>query len=429
MTKPTDPSAPTPDEPVRDPNKSFIRSYATFTTGNESPEVYHSWGALSALSSIMSRRVWVDMGFFTVYPNMYVMFVGNAGIKKSTAMNIAKSIVRAIRPPITIAPSSITREAMTQLMAEEGSPCKKIFKHEGVVKSYTHLSIFANELVTLLNAGGNASGMIETLTDIWDQDIFEVKTKNKGNDYIEQPFLTILGCLTTDTINNLFNNKIISSGFSRRCIFVHSDDFGTPVPRPVITAEQKQAWDDCVARANSLQAVSGQFSWEPSALDWWDTFYRANHERKTKEENSVMQRYLQSKPEYVIKIAMLTTLSETNDLVLTPEQLQLANAFLEQIEPSMTMIFDGSGRNELSPIASAIERTVVGSPQPIMRKKIYAMFFKDAQVEEIDKILTHLARVDKIRMFNLEKDNTTIQFVGSLAVVDALTKRPSEPTA
>lgn len=395
---------------------SFLKNYSKFTEGNESPTVYHTWAGLSALSSIISRRVWIDMGFFTVYPNMYILFVGKAGIKKSTAMNIARKLVRQIKT-IPISPPSITREAMTQMMSEEGSPCQKTFKHDGKLKTYTHLSIFCNELVTLLNAGGNATGMIETITDIWDQDLFEVKTKNRGTDYIQGPYITICGCITTETMNNLMNTKIISSGFSRRCLFVHSNDYGTPVPVPIITDDQKNAWDECVKRAKELQNIDGEFEWSADARKFWHDFYIKNHDRKAKEDNGVMQGFLQSKPEYVLKVAMLTTLSESDKLIITPEHLALADEFIRQIEPEMSLVFEGTGRNELSPIASAIERMIVDSPKAIPIKRIYATFYNDANTEEIDKILQHLARVDKIKTGTVTKGKTEIRIACSPKLV------------
>lgn len=398
---------------------SFLQNYALLTQGNESPQVYHQWAGLSAMSSLISRRVWVDQGVYTCYPNMYVMLVGSAGIKKSTAMNVARKLIREIRT-IPIAPPSITREALTLLMAEQDSPCKKSFKYNEKVHQYTHISLFANELVTLLNAGGNPMGMIETLTDIWDQDVFEVKTKNKGTDLIPGPFVTILGCLTTETMGNLMNTKIISSGFSRRCMFVYSNDYGTAVPRPKVTDEQVAAWDACVARGKELQQICGQFVWDPEAEIWWDAWYTKAHEIKAQETDGMRQRYLQSKPEYVIKVAMLVTLSSTNDLVLTAEALEVALAYIEAIEPNMTVAFEGTGRNELSPIASQVENMVNNSDKPIPVKVIYATFFKEANKEEMDKIIAHLQSADKIQVFSIPHGEIMVRFVASAAVTAAL---------
>lgn len=395
---------------------SFLTNYSTATSGNESPVVFHNWAGLSALSSLMSRRVWIDCGFFTVYPNMYVLLVGKPGIKKSTAMSVARRLIREIQT-IPIAPPSITKEAMTQLMAEDDSPCKKNFigrNPDGTEKltDYTHLSLFCNEFVTLLNSGGNASGMIELLTDIWDEDRFEVKTKNKGTDYIMGPFLTLLGCLTTETMSSLMNTKILQSGFNRRCVLVYSEDYGTPVAIPTVTVDQERAWNACIDQGKRLQKISGAFTWGEGAKDWWIPWYNSHHEKKKREENPILEGFYNSKPEYVLKIAMLTTLSETESLVLTPEHLALALSFIDQIEPEMTVAFDGTGRNELGQIASAIEKAIVASRDPMKVNKVHALFYNQADTDEINKILEHLHRVGKISRHNLTvKKGTVIPIV------------------
>ena len=138
-------------------------------------------------------------------------------------------------------------------------------------------------------------GMVEFLTDIWDEDVFEVKTKNRGTDHIMGPYVTLLGCLTTETMTNLMNTKIISSGFSRRCMFVYSADMGNPVPRPVVTPSQKAAWERCVKRAKELQTVHGQFEWGDGAAEFYDNWYCKNHDRKKTTDSQIEEGFLQSK--------------------------------------------------------------------------------------------------------------------------------------
>jgi hypothetical protein len=346
---------------------------------------------------------------------MYVMLVGSAGIKKSTAMSLARNLIRELKT-IPIAPPSITKEAMTEYMAEEDTPCLKNFKyhHNGkdILKSYTHLSIFANELVTLINSGGNAMGMIEFLTDIFDTDEeFEVRTKNRGTDTIKAPYITVLACLTTETLSNLMNTKIISSGFSRRCIFVYSNDYGNPVPRPIVTQEQADAWNRCVQRGKDIQKLSGQFTWEPEAEEFWDDWYVQCHKQKEREDSEIRSGFLQTKPNYVLKIAALLRVSDSDQLIITRESLELALAFITEIEPDMDIVFAGAGRNELSPIAKSIEAMVVSSAEPIMLNRIHATFFKEASTSEINDILEHLSESNKIKLLRVTKDRQVLKLV------------------
>lgn len=389
---------------------SFLKDYSLFASGNESPVVYHRWAALSAISSFIGRKVWMDMGVYTTYPNMYILLVGKAGIKKSTAMNIARNMARELNLPIS--PPSITKEALTQLMAEDDSPCQITVKGvtpEDPVIRFTQLSVFANEFVTLLNSGGNASGMIELFTDIWDQDAFEVKTKNKGTDTIVGPYITMLGCLTTEIMNNLANTKIISSGFSRRCVFVYSEDYGTPIAIPKITQEQKDAWVRCINRAKEIRLIRGAFVWGPGSEQWFTAWYNELHLAKQKETRKAIGDFLQTKPEYVIKLAMLIALSEGDELVLTVDKLELAVAFLDEVAPSMEIIFEGSGRNELAGIAEAIARLICNTPQGLPVKRIQKLYYDKVNTQELEEIMAHLIRTERIRLVALTHEGVTVQ--------------------
>lgn len=383
---------------------SFLRDYQEFATGNECPAIYHTWCGMSALSSLASRRFWVDQGFFTVYPNLYIILVGDPGIKKTTGMKLARKLIQQF-PHIPVAPASITKEAITQHMAEKGSPCQKVFSYEGHRKDYTHLTIFCNEIVSLLSAGGNPIGMIDFLTDIWDQDVFEVKTKNKGRDLVKGPFITILACMTPETTKNLLNQSIISGGFSRRCMFVMAHRNEKPVARPQLTKEQTDAWDRCIQRANEIQKMSGKFQWSPEAETFFDEWYDKNFWQTEQTDDIVMQGFYRSKGEYVLKIAMLVSLSEKNELILTKADIEAALHFIEQVEPEVSTVFAGTGRNEMAPIANAM-LLLVKEKGKMDVKRLYAAFYAQASMDEMNEVIRFLVNQKKVKLTE-EKDSNS----------------------
>lgn len=407
---------------------SFLDDYAIFTSGNESPTIFHNWSGLSVISSLASRKVWVDQGPFIVRPNMYVLLVGNPGVKKSTAMSMARKLIEETKL-LPVAPASITKEALTQFMGDPKSPCKQVFEHNGLPVNYTHLSIFANELVSLLEAGGNPTGMITFLTDVWDRDEIKLQTKNKGTDVIEKPFITILGCLTPETMQSLLYQKIISGGFSRRAIFVCSDRNNAPVPRPKLTDAQIQAWDRCLARAKEIIKLSGEFKWTDAGIAAHDEWYATNfYDCENAGGDVVFQGYLNSKPEYVLKIAMFTSLSENNDMIIDDWNIRAALHYLEQVEPGYRALFSGTGRNELARIGSMIEEFIKASPnKAVPTKVIYSRFTKDANMKELQDIITHAIKAARLEAFALAVRGQVHDFIGipgaRIAVETQLTSR------
>lgn len=398
---------------------SFLRDYTLYASGLESPSIYHTWCALSALGSFLSKKVWTDMNYFKVYPNMYILLVGNPGLKKSTAMNLAKALVRDTGER-HMSPAAITKEALMLLMGRDKSPCQFSYeKKPGEIVQVSHLSIFANELVNLLNAGGNPIGMIDLLTDIWDQDPYRNETKNKGIDEIKGPFVHLLGCMTPELIENMLFQRIISGGFTRRCIFVHAERNEKAVPIPFATPEMVEAWERAHQRAKELLNWKGEYLWSPEFKnDLWPQWYCNNFDRTESEPSLVMKGFLRSKPEYILKLMMLINASETDSLILKPASFYAAKAFLDDVEPAIPKIFENTGRNELSPITGAIFRRIESFGKIMKVKTIYAEFSRDASIPEIDQMLDVLVKTDKIKAGQVIMQGQPIKFVGLPAMID-----------
>ena len=104
---------------------TFLQNYAIVTDGNECPQLFHHWAGLSCLANFAGRRFFHRWGVAgNIYPHMYLLFVGDPGVKKSTAMNIAHGLVKKVGD-IEILPSSMTKEAICQWMGKKNSPCLK----------------------------------------------------------------------------------------------------------------------------------------------------------------------------------------------------------------------------------------------------------------------------------------------------------------
>lgn len=367
----------------------FLENYAKYAGGNEAPPQYHKWSAIATLSSFVSRRVWIDQGIFTIYPNMYIVLVGSPGGGKTTAMSIGKKMVRALE--IKLAATSITKEALTKMMAEE---CKQTIPYGEDFLEYYHLSVFATELTHFL--GNNAIGMIDFLTTIYDEDVYEVRTKNKGTDVLRGPYLTMLGCMTPDLTNSYLKQNIISGGFARRAIFVLAHSRGEPVPFPTITPEMATAWDACIEWGRELQDVVGQFVWLPETRQWYADWYRKLRKSVGDCDDPMTAGYYESKHIQLLKIGMLVALSDSLELKLTPQHLHTALKLLEEAEKNLSQVFEGTGRNEEATVAAKIIHHLEASKKPISLKRIYAQFYRDADRQELDRIIHHLTVTGRI---------------------------------
>ena len=81
-----------PRDGVR-PN-NFIDAYLAYTSHTESPVTFHRWSILGALSAWLGKRFYIRHGHSRINANMYVMLMGAAGTRKSTAIKVASKILK-----------------------------------------------------------------------------------------------------------------------------------------------------------------------------------------------------------------------------------------------------------------------------------------------------------------------------------------------
>jgi hypothetical protein len=383
----------------------FIHRYLQYSESNEAPQEYHRWAALSCLSHLIGPRVHTHMGgFLSFYPNLYIMLVGEPGTMKTTAMLQAKELLDHF-PKIAHSPASASKEAVVKLMADDESPCRGKFQWtDGKSVEYSQLALFASEIISLLNASGNPSGMIEFLTDVWDRSGRNYEQSFiKGKTIIKRPFVSILACLTPSTLQQLVNTKVVSTGMSRRCVF---DTFNGVITNPrsfiEVTEEQQKAWAWCIEHGKKLSNISGAFDWTPEAKAFYSAWYNSFKPTISSVKSEILRNFYMTKPEYVIKLSMLLSLAKsTPSLVHEVELFETALKLVTSVEQGAVDLFDSAGRNELAPVASWLEKFMKARPgqkftfSELLRESWSQI--KNGDRRELESILEHLGMSGKIR--------------------------------
>src|SRR5229473_1242395 len=96
--------------------QSWIDAFIDYTDNLESPLIYRRWAAITAIAAVLEQKVWADTGS-TLYPNLYIFLIGNAGIGKTRAISAAAKILREIEDH-HFAPTSMTMASMVDCLVE-----------------------------------------------------------------------------------------------------------------------------------------------------------------------------------------------------------------------------------------------------------------------------------------------------------------------
>lgn len=385
---------------------SFLQDYKICTDNNEAPATYHLFAGLVAISSLVSGKVWLDMGLFAIRPNLYVILTGPPGIKKTTAMVIAKQLLREVGP--NIAPMTAecqSKEDLTQMMASKARVCQlkpgqvpKRFSPIDEERSkyvYCPISSFVTEFSQFVGTS-SAAHMLDFLTTIYDEHEYTASTKNKGTDKMPMPYFCLLGCTVPDWLTNRLKDDVISGGFSRRAIFVYESEPRGRFAFPVVTPEMSEAWERVVAQAKRIATIKGPYTWGPGSREYYEQWYN----NLVKPTDPLLDGWFNSVQIQMLKIAMLISASEwdgTSQHSIEITHMQMSIELLRIVEINIPKVFKGIGRNELYGISNKIIELLSNSPnQQLPERFIKRELFREANIDEITKILTHLLAIRRI---------------------------------
>lgn len=379
---------------------NFLDHYLKWAAINESPFEYHVFSCFSLMSQIVGRRVYTDMIRFKIYPNMYCILTGPPGVAKSTAMDASRDFMRDFFPKMPMCPASITKEAIVQLMADKKGPAIQSYLDEhGKMQSFSQLAVFADEIISLLTCGGNPTGMIDFMTELFGCKSYRETTKNKGDNEIVNPYLSILACCTIETLKQLVQTRVVSGGMSRRCLFIVKHRGEKAVPWLECTPEMVEHQQICARMAQRLTTLSGPFGWDSDAKEIYTKWYEKNYEQANAATSSVLQHFLKTKPSYVIKFSMLLSLGQEDpQLRHTASNFERALSLITSVENGAQQLFDSQGRNELAAIADEVERFILDRGEVTLdeMKKRFWREFKNGDLSELQRIIEHLETVGRV---------------------------------
>ena len=213
----------------------WISAYLKYVENTEPPISYHTWTAVSMIAGALQRKVYLNWGHDTIYPNMYIVLIGPSGrARKGTAMNIGKDILKDIG--ISMTSESITREALIRDMKDAVTNFPDATT--GKVRFHCSLTALSEELSVFL--GQNDIKFLADLTDWYDsRDSWTYRTKGSGTDKIQGVCFNILGATAPDWLQSILPQEAVGGGFTSRIIFVveetkagiHMDQ---PTNRPIL---------------------------------------------------------------------------------------------------------------------------------------------------------------------------------------------------
>lgn len=373
---------------------NWLAAYNQWTLPrSEAPASMVLWAGLFTLSSALKRKVCIPkslMGSYEIYPNLYVIFVAPPGVaRKSTTAGYAEELLINLteylsEESINFAATSSSVSKLIDVLSrtEDGS-----------------LTVLSSEFSSFI--GTSKESMYEFLTDIYDgKRKFEYATRSHNLELTEKPVVNLLAATTPSWISRQPPEHFIGGGFASRVLFIFAK----------MRRQFKLYFDDIDYRqvniigemlANDLAYISenckGEFRHEnKETKEMIENWYR-EHAKSITVSDPVLTGYLERKHVHIHKVAMLLSIAERDDLIITQAHFEAAKLLLNEVETKLPRALSSVSNNTIGRYMYEVQDFIYEKEQ-VTKKQIRARFARDLRAEEIAEVLLTLETLGKVSM-------------------------------
>ena len=364
----------------------WLQAYLQYTSGQESPPKFHFFAGLSVLSGAIRRHVYLDRGYYVLYPNIYVVLVaGSAICRKSTACNIAVDLLRSLTTK-----HIFHGQASTQGLLDFMTTIKDHYCQGALVRDMSPF-VYSDELYVLLSGQDYTKDIVKILTDFYGgKDTWDYKLK-KSVVPIKNCSPTIFAASTPVWLGKAIPSELVAAGLTGRMFFVY-EDRGKRIAHPKPPSDKLKAalQHDLLHIAN----LRGEFIWEDEAKDAFTTWYEALN---MDYDQDVLAPYYARKPDHALKLAMLFAVNEADDLHISLRHWKRSLQVLEEIEKYARLAYQYMGTTEAA-LAGEVMSTLKSLHGVDTRANVFRRVgLKYKNVKQFNEVLESLILQKKIK--------------------------------
>lgn len=379
----------------------LITSYLEYTSNTEPPAIFHRWSILTCVAAYLSRDIHINHGHFTIYPNLYTLLIGSAGSRKSSAINIAKGLLKQSGYS-NFSPTKTTKEKFFIDMAEHSAGGVEDFLEQSIfgnkeddTNSVSEMFIVAGEFNTFF--GNNILDFVTDLGELWDYNgRFESKVKNSKSVQIMNPTINILGGNTPTGFSAAFPIEILGQGFFSRTLMIYGERTREKItwpepPDPKHTEELLITLSAIKAQAiqSGLITISGE------AKEILNTIYM----RWNDLDDARFESYSNRRFTHLLKLCMIITAIRLSSII-SAEDVIYANTILSYAEHFMPKALGEFGKAKHADVAHKILQVLESTNDPLGSVDLWKYVHTDLdKPSDLSTILENLVRAEKIQVF------------------------------
>lgn len=387
--------------------KDWLASYLKLTSTLEAKESLHLWTGLTLISAASRRKVYLDLEHGTIFPNMYVIIVAeSAKARKSVAMDFGRDLLLDAIPDIRIMRDSMTSQGLIKSLNHK----VQVIKGDTITEELrSDVAIFADEVANLFSYERTRSAqMVIFLTRTYGcPAIYDHTTVRDSTVRLHNLYPVLLG--GTDPRNLKVLPEDAVGGLTGRLIWLIESGRRTNNPgwkrdeKAVLARQLLREY--LIHDLHHISALNGEMHASPDAMDLYDSWYEDLSKRNSRDPDT--DAYYHRCHTTALRVAMLLSLSEGDDLIITVRQMQAAIVLIEAQLPEIKRVTMWSGGSQYeqqrAKYINFLRNSAIGaSTRRIMLKHM------GVQSEDFDKITSTLVQDGTVEISPIRIKNEII---------------------
>lgn len=363
--------------------KNWLKTLQVYVEETESPRHYWLWSGLFCLTAALQRKVWLPYGLEPLYPNLYIMLVGEPGwTRKAAPVSFAKKILTDIEIPVGI--DSPTKRHLTMRLAELSK--NQHFTYKGVTKSQSALALVSKELSSFLAV--DPKNIVEILTDLYDShSVWDYGTSTAGEDALKN---LCIGCFFATTPGWIAKNlpeEAIGGGFTSRFVMVSGTHRYKEIPIP--TLPPIEVYRDLKIDLAKISQLTGEVSWTSEAKEVFNVWYKSILSWAQETGDDRLFSSFSRVHTIAIKAAIGLHVSESDDLVIERRDIEGAIKLLTSVFNNASQAFSSHGRSRIAVETDRLKDRIKFLKQTTF-KKLLCLNYRNTDKLLLSEILENL---------------------------------------
>lgn len=351
--------------------RDWLTLYQDYTAAQESPGMFHLWVGISVIASTLSRNCYIDRGYYTLFPNLFIVLVGaSARVRKTTAVNVGFNLFKEANKEACVISQKVTPEALIQTLGKRGQE-----------RGTSDAVMVSTELSVFLGSSLRDDSLIQLLTKLYDcEETLDYHTIIRGKETIPNVCFNLIGATTPEWIKTSMPVHAVGGGFTSRIIFVYQFKSERKIPFPTLTPAQRALRGELVHKLEDMSKLTGEFHLTPNARAWYEDWYCEVFEPERSEPS--LDGYYGRKHDSLLKLAMVFSASRGGSMLV------------DEVDLMQSLRAMNENEKYLPEVMRDIQSTVVGEERGKVLRAISRK--KEVDYQDLLRSLSYCINAQKL---------------------------------